>query len=75
MILGVLPITHEQLLKVKQYIEANRDYVLEGHQRIEERNARARQFAGSSAKTRGISKESAGLATQRKEQTDARIAR
>ena len=74
LILGVLPITNEQLQVAKQYIEAHRDYVLEGHNRIEERNAR-----GNSPEVRQKQEESrrkvqAWLA-QRKEQTDARIAR
>ena len=39
-ILGVLPITLEQLEAAKRYIDENRDCVHEGHLRIEERNAR-----------------------------------
>lgn len=74
LILGVLPISNEELQAAKQYIEANRDYVLEGHQRIEERSA-----LGNSPEIRQKQEESrkkiqAWLA-QRKEQTDARIAR
>ena len=35
-----LPLTEEQVHAAIDYIDANREYVLEGHRRIEERNAR-----------------------------------
>jgi uncharacterized protein (DUF433 family) len=35
-----LPVTAEQVAAAVEYIEANRDYVMEVHRQIEERNAR-----------------------------------
>jgi uncharacterized protein (DUF433 family) len=74
LILGVLPITNEQLQVAKQYIEANRDYVHEGHQRIEERIARGNSPEVQQKQEESRRKVQAWLA-QRKEQADARIAR
>ncbi|MBW3541996.1 MAG: DUF433 domain-containing protein [Planctomycetes bacterium] len=39
-ILGVLPLTEEQVQVALDYIDANREYVMEIHRKIEERNAR-----------------------------------
>lgn len=35
-----LPLTEEQVKAAIDYIDANREFVLEGHRKIEERNAR-----------------------------------
>jgi uncharacterized protein (DUF433 family) len=35
-----LPLTEEQVKAAIEYIDANREYVVEGHRKIEERNAR-----------------------------------
>lgn len=69
-ILGVLPITPEQLHVTKQYIDVNRDVVHEGHLRIEERNARGNSPEVEEKLKQSRAKMQAWLA-QRKEQAGA----
>ena len=71
---GVLPISPEQLQVAKQYIEQNRDYVLEGHRRIEERNARGNSPEVEAKLKQTRANMQAWLA-QRKEQAGAGTAR
>lgn len=71
---GVLPLSPERLLVAKQYIEQHRDYVLEGHRRIEERNARGNSPEVEEKLKLTRAKMQAWLA-QRKEQAGAGTAR
>ena len=67
---GVLRLTQEQLQVAKQYIELNHDYVLEGHRRVEERNARGNSPEVEEKLKQTRAKMQAWLA-QRKEQAGA----
>jgi uncharacterized protein (DUF433 family) len=71
---GVLPISQEQLEAAKLFIEQNREYVHEGHLRIEERNARGNPPEIEEKLKQSRAKMQAWLA-QRKEQASAGTAR
>lgn len=71
---GVLPISQEQLDTAKQFIEENREYVHEGHLRIEERNARGNSPEVEEKLKQTRAKMQAWFA-QRKEQAGAGTAR
>jgi hypothetical protein len=73
-ILGVLPISREQLEAAKRYIEENREFVHKGHLQIEERNARGNSPEVEEKLKQTRAKMQAWLA-QRKEQAGAGAAR
>src|SRR5262245_8941008 len=73
-IMGVLPLSLDQLRAAKRYIEENLDYVREGHRQIEERNAKGNSPEVMRKLEQSQVKMQAWLA-QRKEQSGAGTAR